>query len=208
MTDTYRRVVGVDLSLSSAGVATYPDIGAKTVGEGGITKMSPLPRFRALQRLVRDIYRGATLDAQGEQEERSLVVIEGLEAGQGNARAGGQSERAFAWWWLVGLALDTGHDVVMVNPIHLKVYATGRGDADKAAMLAAARSLTVEFPLRGDHNRADAALLVAVGRRFVGRPIDAFSSPKQLDVITELTSARGLVATRPPQAEQPMKETS
>jgi hypothetical protein len=57
---------------------------------------------------------------------------------------------------LRAVAIDHGHTIVTVTPAELKRWATGKGNADKYAMLAAAR-------VRGwhgdDHNEADAYLL-------------------------------------------------
>lgn len=56
---------------------------------------------------------------------------------------------------LRGVAIDGGHEVCTVTPSELKRYATGKGNADKDAMVAAARRLGWEGD---DHNEADAFL--------------------------------------------------
>jgi hypothetical protein len=150
------RVIGLDLSLTSTGLSD----GSSTwlITSKG-TKTATLDDRRGrLMALCEDAV-CACIGA-------ALVVVEGPSFGQ--ARQGGQHDRAGLWWLVVA---DLGERVVEVPPATLKTYATGRGNASKDEVLAAVvrRYPTVDV---GNNNEADALVLAAMGARHLGHPID------------------------------------
>jgi hypothetical protein len=155
-------VVGLDFSITASGVADSTGR-AVTVGKKGVTALPLVPRCLALQQVGGLVWGG--LDLRGDE---SVLVIETLEAtGRGN---GALIERGFVWYWLVTAALEHGFRVVTVNPSVVKKYATGHGDANKREILTAVTSWG-KWPVGRDNNKADAAVLCAIGMHLLGAPV-------------------------------------
>lgn len=151
------NVIGLDLSLTSTGVAS--SLGAVTrIRSHPSLEVSPFSRLRVIRAQVMDHVRHA-----------DLIVVEGLSLG---SKSGQHLTRA-GLWHLVMEAVDAASiPWAEVAPSALKKYATGKGNADKdGVLLAAAR----RFP---DHNItgndiADAVILAAMGADHLGVPIAA-----------------------------------
>lgn len=133
------RVVGLDLSLTSTGIAL----------EGGTAVIDPAPR-RGMDRImwIRDRVLGYVSNevyCDSNLPLDHLVVIEDYAFSRGN--------RAHELGELGGVVkaamLDVGYSFVVVNPKHLKMYALGKGGGkgtDKAAMrIAAFKRFGIEF---------------------------------------------------------------
>ena len=150
------KVLGLDLSLTCTGVA----------GATWTAPLKPPARLRGTDRLLwirREITEQWTSGVD-------LVAIEGPSYGnQGQSRQSGHHERA-GLWWIVRCALATRSiPVAVVPPATLKRYATGRGTADKSAMvLAAARHFSW---YEGTEDEADALMLAAMAADFLGEPM-------------------------------------
>lgn len=145
-------VLGIDLSLTATGMSD----GASTwdVRSKGSEGASLLERAERLEQL-RDHITGHITGV-------GLVVIEGPSYGQ--ARQGGQHDRAGLWWLVVGWTIWHGVPVVEVAPAALKKYATGSGAAKKSAVVdATARRFPAVDTGGGDDNRCDALWLAAMG---------------------------------------------
>lgn len=159
------RWVGLDLSLASTGWAVI-DANGFTVGAVRPTDLAGLPRLRWLSDRVLDVVRGA-----------SAVAVEGpaysRQAASGVAQQG-HHERAGLWWRVYDLVDLYGVPVVVVTPGSLKLYATGKGNAPKTAVVAAFRS---EFPRvdlppgKAAEDAADAAWLALMVAHHAGRPL-------------------------------------
>lgn len=163
-------VVGLDLSLTGTGVAHFTDNGFEThlIKSKGAKGDSLAERTRRLQKIKRDVL---LLVPMG-----SLVVIEQPAYSQ---TGGSHHDRSGLWWLIVdGLdthysaVLDNHHSVVEIAPGTLKKFATGKGNAGKDEMLAAAirRYPAAEVV---DNNVADAVHLAAMGARYLGLPQEA-----------------------------------
>lgn len=144
-------VVGLDLSLRRTGVATATSARL-------LIPPAQLAGFARL-RWIRAQVLGACLTADH-------VVVEGLSYGSHTPSA---LERA-GLWHLVMVAIDArGITWTEVAPATLKKYATGKGNADKGQVLAAAiKRLPVDVD---NDNTADAAWLAAIGHDLTGQPI-------------------------------------
>lgn len=139
------RVAGLDLSLTATGVA-LPDGSTFTV------RTNAKDGDRRLLQIV------AALPVA------DLAVIEGMGRFPGNT---GQII-AMVHGAVRTALMDAGVPYVIVSPATLKAYATGRGNADKAAMiLAAYKRSGTEFT---DDNQADAAWLRWAGLDHYGEP--------------------------------------
>lgn len=144
------RVLGVDLSLTSTGIA----------GPGWVDRLVPfglsgLPRLRWL--------RDAVLDRVDDGVD--LVVVEGLAYSRTTGKA---AERA-GLWHLVVERLDLMVPWAQVSPTARAKYATGKGNAPKDAVLAAVVRRFPGVPVSGN-DEADALVLAAMGLDHLGCP--------------------------------------
>lgn len=153
-------VVGVDLSLTGTGVATAA--GVRTIGSTGRAGASLRARHARLTNLATEVRR-AVNDAT---DRMALVVIE---APAFSRTTGHQHDRSGAWWLLVDLLLSDGHLVVEVAPTCRAKYATGKGNAGKAAVVSAVSHRYGQVFV--DDNTADAFVLRAMGCHRYGSPL-------------------------------------
>lgn len=142
-------VVGLDLSLTATGYAN--DVGAGTLGAAGRKGCARLA-------LLRDL---AILECR----DADLVVLEGYAFAARNSHAHALGELG----GVIRLALHERRvPFVDVPPASLKKYATGKGNANKGEMLAAAiRRLDYDG---ASDNEADALWLRAMGMDALGCP--------------------------------------
>lgn len=181
------RVVGLDLSLRSSGIArvTVHDDGrvetfTTTVGRPAEARATLAQRWHRL-----DATRDAILEEIAPTNLRwvdarpDLIVMEGP-AFSSAANAGGEDLTGLRWL-VLDEVLSTALDVVVVAPTTLKAYATGDGRAPKAEVLAAIRRhygdrFTIPTGAPAE-DVADAIALAAMGARALDHPID--SLPEQ-----------------------------
>jgi Holliday junction resolvasome, endonuclease subunit len=156
------RVVGLDLSLTGTGVAVLDEGGIHTALIGSKGKTTDTLAMRA-DRLASLKERITNLIPDG-----AFIVIEQPSYG---STTGSQHDRS-GLWWLVNDWLHPYHQVTEVAPGTLKKYATGKGDAGKDEMLAAAIRRYPDAEI-SNNNVADAMHLLAMGARYVGQPLEA-----------------------------------
>ena len=162
------EVAGIDLSLTSTGIARacwdVPGDGVETitrrVQSKGAVDATLLERDARLSLLVATI--------TDEVWDARLVVIESPAYASVSGHA---HDRSGLWWCLVRTLLYRGIAVVEVTPQHRMQYATGKGNAGKDTVLAAAVKRYATWDITGN-DVADAVVLAAMGARAVGRPID------------------------------------
>jgi crossover junction endodeoxyribonuclease RuvC len=156
--------VGLDLSLTAAGIATPR--GLFTVGETG-KKGATLEQRRT--RISSQVSR--VLDAVlGEAVQDGPLVV-ALESPAQHAKTPGQHDRSGLWWRVVHeLSSWPEVYVVEVGIAALKKYATGKGNAGKDEVLA---SVVRRYPdhLVADNNQADALVLRAMVADRYGAPL-------------------------------------
>lgn len=156
-------VAGLDLSLTSTGVAFVDQDGVrtfqvKTKGRKGATASDTAKR---LDHIIDEVL--LTLGGQ-----ISLAVIEAPSYG---SNTGSQHERGGLWWG-VARALDQRHvPIATVSPQGRAKYATGKGNAGKDEVLAAVIKRYADIEIKGN-DVADAVVLLAMGLRHLGTPID------------------------------------
>jgi Holliday junction resolvasome RuvABC endonuclease subunit len=144
-------VLGLDLSLAATGLAC---------GEHGSERLNtPASEVSGMPRL--QVIRDAVL---AHAPFAAVVVVENYAYSRGDAHAHALGELG----GVVRLALfEAGIPYVDVGPSSLKKWATGKGNAGKDEMLAAAIR---RFGFEGyDNNEADAWLLRAMGLAFYER---------------------------------------
>lgn len=152
---------GLDLSLTSTGVcildgeaAALHTVTSRPAGDGWAARRSRL--LTITSRLV-----ALAWDAD-------LVVVEGPAYSK---TTGAQHDRAGLWWMVVNALYSQGCRVAVVPPTSRAKYATGKGNSGKDAVLAAAVRRYTWVPI-GGNDEADATILAAMGRRFLGSPVD------------------------------------
>jgi crossover junction endodeoxyribonuclease RuvC len=146
------HVLGVDLSLTSTGIAT----GHVTLRHRPPKDLTGLHRMRWIRTQV------LALAALAE-----LVVIEGLAYASHTGKA---SERAGLWWMVMDALDEIGAHVAVVSPAGRAKYATGKGNAGKDAVLAAVVKRYPGFEVSGN-DQADALVLAAMGLDHLGEPL-------------------------------------
>jgi Holliday junction resolvasome RuvABC endonuclease subunit len=163
------KTVGIDLSLTSTGVAIIEDgtvVDLRRIQSKGSETATLNQRRTRLAGLRHRIWEAA--------HGADLVAIEGPSFGQ--TRQGGQHDRAGLWWLLTDWLLDDTLDgfpipVVEIPPSNVKKYATGKGNAAKDHVLAAVVRRYPQAEVSGN-DEADSLVLAAMAHRHLGRPID------------------------------------
>ncbi|MFJ1461813.1 hypothetical protein [Nocardia sp. N2S4-5] len=155
-------IVGLDLSLTSTGIAV---IGTgrpwcATIESSGKADAPWESRYRRLGDLVLRVRAAITPGA--------FVV---LEAPAYSRTTGSQHDRSGLWWMVHDRLVGSGCTVLPVGPNLRAKYATGKGNAGKDAVLAAAVRRYADIAITGN-DTADAVVLAAIGCRLLGRPID------------------------------------
>jgi crossover junction endodeoxyribonuclease RuvC len=159
-------VVGLDLSLTSTGVAILADPSPFlfTAAAGPSAKDVP-SRLDRLATLASDIVeRVAALERWPH-----LVVVEA----PAFSRTTSQRHEGSGLWWLTvrELVAEYGLDVVEVSPTARARYAAGKGNASKDTVLAATIRRYPWADITGN-DTADALVLAAMGRRWLGHPVE------------------------------------
>jgi|SRR6478736_3039100 len=149
------RIIGIDASLTSTGLAEYHDGAYKTHHHGRAGKNSDT---LAQRRARLDDSKLETLDwvYDNGNEVADLVLIESHTFA---AKGGSQHDRSGLWWLIVDALLANDTPIVEVSPSQIKLFATGKGNADKDAVMIATvrRFRDVEF---STNDEADALNLV------------------------------------------------
>lgn len=168
-----RTVVGLDLSLTGAGVAALDLV----TGElSTAVHRSPAPKSDVLTAHVHR--HRALVDGLVQQAvacDPALVVVEGLRFSV-SAQDSSLSRRGFLWWAVVEGLVAAGAPVLEVTPSQIKMLATGNGGASKNMIVA-------EYALRWpdatrDKNvqdRADAAFAAALGAAYLRADVLPFT---------------------------------
>ncbi len=155
------RVVGLDLSLTATGVA-LPAGRTLTIGP----KLKGCLRLAYIRNEVMEHCAPVEATEPEWHMDAPLVVVEGYSFSSRNSHAHALGELG----GVIRLALhEHGVPYVDVPPSNLKKYATGKGNANKGEMLAAAiRRLDYQG---ASDNEADALWLRAMGLDALGCPV-------------------------------------
>jgi crossover junction endodeoxyribonuclease RuvC len=151
------RAVGLDLSLTSTGVATPQ--GACRVTSKGSRDDTLIQRYERLNRLL--------LRVMELTHEADLVVIEQPAYSR---TQGSQHDRSGLWWLVVDALTYRSVPIAEVAPTARARYATGRGNAGKDEVLAAVVRRYPDVLINGN-DEADAYVLCAMGLDHLGCPV-------------------------------------
>lgn len=168
------RVVGIDLSLTSAGVAviTETDRGVRLnteVFKSQPIRTGPPGKNGKPTETLRDRYvrmRDHTATVIHNVATAELVVIEGLISAPG----GGVQDRIALWWIVVGACMRRDVPVAVASPSAMKRVIAGKGGADKVEVALAIQKLWPSASL-GNNDTADAAGLAHCGAVALGWPV-------------------------------------
>lgn len=145
-------VVGLDLSLVATGIAHLRG-GEHVTDTLPMATLDGIVRLRRIREVIGDLLSPTV----------ALVVVEGPSYGSVGA---GQHERGGLWWIVRDLLWTRNLPTAVVPPSSLKLYATGKGNAGKDAMLLAAARRWPTFA--GGNDEADALWLAAMGADALG----------------------------------------
>jgi Holliday junction resolvasome RuvABC endonuclease subunit len=144
-------VVGLDLSLTATGVARTGAVrnGTFTVKSKGKKTDTLIERADRLADIVDDI---SLLIPHG-----AVIVIE---TPAYNQTGGSHHDRSGLWWLVVDKLIDMNHDHQFheVSTTQVKKYATGKGNASKMEVMAAAIKRYPEFDIANDNERWDSTM--------------------------------------------------
>lgn len=175
-------VVGLDLSLTSSGIAGiephtlgFSSVQSritmlKTVKSTGKKGDGLAARQRRLYGAGNEIVDLVTLF------NPDLVVIEAPSYG---SKFGSPHDRSGLWWIVVNALGYAGFPVAEVSPQGRAKYGTGKGNAKKDVVEAFVRESYQEIAPRriANNDEADAILLAAMGARYLGYPVELRGLP-------------------------------
>lgn len=178
------RIVGLDLSLTSTGIAVI------TGADVALTRVQPSDKLSDHARI--DHTRSRVADHLG---AAGLVVIELTTYGQTTGKA---HERAGLWWIVTRMLWRARIPYATVTAQQLKKYATGSGsgpNSGKDRVLAAAIKRYPTVNVDGN-DVADALILAAMGADHLGHPLATVPQAHR----AALTAVRWPAIPRPPDA--------
>jgi Holliday junction resolvasome RuvABC endonuclease subunit len=178
-----RRIVGIDLSLASAGVAivTETSRGCRLdteVFKSRPTRTGPPGKGGKPTETLRDRYtrmRDHSATVVHHAARADLVVIEGLVHTPGGAVV----DRTALWWIVVGACMRRDVPVAVASPTAMKRVIVGprpkgSGPVDKVEVALAVQRLWPDARL-GNNDTADAAGLAHCGAVALGWPVETLA---------------------------------
>ncbi|MDY7542637.1 MULTISPECIES: hypothetical protein [unclassified Cryobacterium] len=164
LTPTPRRVIGIDLSMTSTGLAV---IANGVIETHTVTSKPDAGTLRSF--LARSERIAQQIDDAVKFTRSDLVVIEGL-IFHGKSSS---LDKIHAHWWLVvkSIADFIEQEPVVVNTSQRCLYATGKGSAKKDIVLAAVIKRYPQADPTGN-DEADAVVFAAMGARHLGIPVE------------------------------------
>jgi Holliday junction resolvasome RuvABC endonuclease subunit len=167
-------VIGIDTSITGTGLASsrgWTETVGYTNKKAPFTKLPHPQRLTAMRQLLADI-----LQQVGEP---ALAV---LETPAPSRTGGGAHERAWLWWEVYRALTNREIPVGLVSTNQRMLYATGKGQADKTKIVDAVARRWPDWSTDGDDNRADAVVLMAAGRDWLGHPVCPMPKPNRVAV--------------------------
>ncbi len=151
------RVAGIDISLTSTGVATLG--GTIAIPTKGRRKDSIADRHARQRHITSRV-----LDEVGQVD---LACVEGpSHASMGQA---GHHDLSGLWWRIVGALVEREIPVAVIPPMSRAKYATGKGNSRKAVVMEYAQRRYGALCATDDE--ADALVRRAMGLDWLGQPL-------------------------------------
>lgn len=165
-------VVGLDLSLTGTGMARlgpYEEDQVTTLSSKGKTADSLATRRARLARIA---------DLISDHIGSGPTYAVAIETPAHNQTSGHHHDRSGLWWMVMDRLLNPDDRSRLEPPLvyevattQVKKYATGKGNASKMEVMAAAIKRYPQFDIAND-NEADAVILAAFLARALGEPIE------------------------------------
>jgi Holliday junction resolvasome RuvABC endonuclease subunit len=159
------KFIGLDLSLTHAGVAVLQQERAPQLGVFSSDAAGALIRDRH-RRLEGQVEKILEFTDPGWMEDGVAIDPDSWVAVEQPAYAqtqGSQHDRSGLWWMTVGAYVLGYEHVIEVGPSVLKKFATGKGNASKAEMMARTAQDFPGVPFRDD-NDSDALWLAEMAK--------------------------------------------
>lgn len=174
------QYVGIDLSLTSTGLAFVEG----PLGWTGRVTSKPVKATDDVYLGKLGRFHGIASTIWGQVHPGAHVFLEGPSYG-----SAGQATHDIAGnWWNVYRTLHTeGRTVTVIPPATVKQYATGKGNAPKDQVMAAAIKRYPAFDI-GGNDEADAVVLVAIGLRLHGIPLEDDMPATHLKALAKLVA--------------------
>ena len=176
-------VIGLDLSLTSTGIAIASPAGVEavtTINTKGSKTDSWVDRDLRMHDIIGRIHEWILTNRDG--------LIKGfyVEGPSYGSTTGSQHDRSGLWWRAYA---EWGGDApfYVIQPQSRAKYATGAGNAGKDKVLAATVKQFLDVDIT-DNNVADAVQLAAMGARHQGWPIDGSKSKACLESMEKIAS--------------------
>lgn len=167
MTD-YTRVVGIDPSLTSTGVALVTKDGAhvRRIQSSGKRNDTIADRAQRIGRITGDLAPTTLFHPANDWLDRcTLAVIEKPAPSRGSQAS--KIDLYWLWGRVVEVAIRQCAGVALVPPSTRAKWATGKGNADKGAVAAAITRLRPDVELSCS-DEADALCLALMGAQALG----------------------------------------
>lgn len=174
-------ILGIDYSLASTGLAVLCDDGSTDT----CTIKTP-PDDGSLEAQIDRIELISTrVEVWADLQAGDTVVIEGA---LHHAPSAHRSKILGGWWGIVRRVRAAIDDpIIVVQPRSRAQYATGNGGAKKAEVLAQVPGRYPQFEIPPNNDDvADAVVLVAMGARLLGRPIDPDLPKTHLEALQKI----------------------
>lgn len=156
------QVIGLDTSLTATGIA-HTDGWCRVVGytdkKNPITKLPHPARLDAMRGVLHGILHNVDAD---------LVVMETPALSRAG---GGAHERGWLWWEVYRHLAEASIPVGLMSTNQRALYATGKGNAGKDAVIDAVARRWPSWQTGGNDNCADAVVLMAAGLDWLGAPV-------------------------------------
>lgn len=195
-----KTVLGLDLSLTSAGLVKlrYHDdlslisVEAANIGEPGKKSYSYEQRGRRLMKQAGKILRWCEdtdcCPAPSAHHQPILAVVEGLSLGSNLAM---HHDVTGMWWGVVTGLFARGVPVAVIPPATLKMWGTGKGNADKFKMLDTAQDWYGREVILND-DQADAAILATAGAFRLGYQLPFLPRARHYDGLAKAAWPAGI----------------
>lgn len=184
------RIVGVDTSLASTGVAAWKLtddgpflLGAEAITVPAVPGATITDRAQRVKRISREV-------DPWTRHVNTLLVIEGLAPSRTHS-GGRDSDLAHLWWTIVSrhaARVDLNCHVAVATPGNVKKWATGNGAADKAAVASAITRLVPQADVTTS-DVSDALALSLLGQHLIGWRDEPAAYRR--DALTKITWANG-----------------
>lgn len=152
-----RISVGIDLSLTNTGIAIWREgdgVSLHSIKSSGHKEDTLRQRYQRLG--------GVTDEVMSSVMPLTGKVSVCIEAPIFSAKGGHAHDRSGLWWSVVTSLLEE-YPLTEIRPQELKIFATGKGNASKGAVVDAVARRWSHVETGGDDNLADALVLAALG---------------------------------------------